>query len=46
MNCEFPCQSLFKEWSVLELQAYSYWLNIGQGQLNIGLIMYVLIEYW
>ena len=32
--------------SFLELQVYSYHLNIGQGSLNIALIMYALIKYW
>ena len=35
----FPYQSLFKQWPVLKLQNYSSHLNIGQGQLNIALIM-------
>ena len=38
-NCEFLYQSLFKQLPVLELQVCSYQLNIGQGELNIGLVM-------
>ena len=38
MDCEFQYQSLFKQWPVLELQVFSYYLNTGQGQLNIVLI--------
>ena len=30
----------FKQWSILELEVCSYWLNIGLGQLNTGLIMH------
>ena len=39
MDYEFAYQSLFKQWPVLELQACSYCLDIGQGWLNIGSIM-------
>lgn len=42
MNCEFPYQSLFNQWPLL--QVYTYHLNIGQGGLNIALIMYALIK--
>ena len=38
-DCEFPYQSLFKQWPVLELQVCSYQLNTGQSQLNIALII-------
>ena len=36
---QWTIQSLFKQWPILELQICRYWLNIGLGQLNIGLIM-------
>ena len=39
VDCEFPYQSLFTQWPVLELQVCSYRLNIVQGLLNIALIM-------
>ena len=39
MDCEFPYQSIFKQWPALELQVISYQLNIGQGQLNVNWIM-------
>ena len=29
IDCEFPYQSLLKQWPALELQVCSYWLNIG-----------------
>ena len=39
MKCGFTGQSLLKQWCVLELQVRSYHLSIGQGRLNIALIM-------
>ena len=43
MDCEFRYHSLFQQWPVLEIQVCNYCLNIGQGLLNIALIMYELI---
>ena len=46
MDCEFQYHySLFKEGLSLELQVYSYHLNIGQDQVNIALTMKELTKY-
>ena len=39
MDCEFPYQTLSKQWPVLELKVCSYRLNIGKDQWNIALTM-------
>ena len=46
MNSEFQYHSLFKQVLYLELQVYSYRLNIGQERLNIAVTMQVLTKYW
>ena len=56
--CECPCQFLFKQWPVLELQVCSYWLNICSGSvrywfdyvninwLNTGKHLLNIGKYW
>ena len=46
MDSEFQYHSLFKQVLYLELQVYSYRLNIGQERLNIAVTMQVLTKYW